>query len=220
MSEEGRIDNDRINYVIDSRASLVEYLPLNAATMDKPAPGWAPPLDEQDATGAVEWRKFASRHKASDLRLQFDRETCRVQLRLDGVLVSVGELPGEAAARILGQVKYLAKLKTYVGRSRKDGRIAGADVGLASDVRVSCRRSPAKSWCCGCFTGGSAAFGQLGFRLVHDAGATVGHPVGMILLTGRLAATRPPPFTHCCSAPGGIGQGQQPRSRQRCLEAQ
>ena len=32
---------------------------------DKPAPGWATPLDEQDAAGAVEWLlQFASRYKA------------------------------------------------------------------------------------------------------------------------------------------------------------
>ena len=32
---------------------------------DKPALGWAPPLDEQDATGAMEWLlQFASLYKA------------------------------------------------------------------------------------------------------------------------------------------------------------
>ena len=89
---------------------MVEHRPVMQPLSDKPAPGWAPPLDEQDATGAVEWLlQFASRHKASDVHLQLDRETCPVQLRLDGVLVSVGELPGEAAARILGRVKYLVE---------------------------------------------------------------------------------------------------------------
>ena len=32
---------------------------------DKLAPGWAPPLDDQDTTGAVEWLlQFVSRYKA------------------------------------------------------------------------------------------------------------------------------------------------------------
>ena len=40
---------------------------LMQTLLDKPVPGWASPLDEQDATGAVEWLlKFASRHKAND----------------------------------------------------------------------------------------------------------------------------------------------------------
>ena len=59
---------------------MVEHFPVMQPLSDKPAPGWAPPLDEQDATGAVEWLlQFASRHKASDVHLQLDRETCPVQ---------------------------------------------------------------------------------------------------------------------------------------------
>ena len=62
---EGVFDNNKINRVIDSGASLVEYRPAMQPLSDKPAPGWAPPLDEQDATGAVEWLlHFASRYKA------------------------------------------------------------------------------------------------------------------------------------------------------------
>ncbi len=156
---------------------------------DKPAPGWGPPLDEQDATGAVEWLlQFASRHKASDVHLQLDRETCPVQLRLDGVLVSVGELPGEAAARILGRVKYLAKLKTYVESLPQDGRIAGADVGLASDVRVSTYPAVTgeKLVLRLFYEADQLTFGQLGFP--SEVHATLEQQLairsGMILLTG------------------------------------
>jgi type II secretory ATPase GspE/PulE/Tfp pilus assembly ATPase PilB-like protein len=99
---------------------------------------WAPPLDGQDATAAVEWLlQFATRHQASDVHLHMDRDGCRVQFRLDGVLTHVGTLPAEAAKLILGRVKYLAKLKTYVESLPQDGRIAGDEVGLFSDVRVS-----------------------------------------------------------------------------------
>ena len=99
---------------------------------------WAPPLDGQDATAAVEWLlQFATRHQASDVHLHMDRDGCRVQFRLDGVLTHVGTLPAEAAKLILGRVKYLAKLKTYVESLPQDGRIAADEVGLASDVRVS-----------------------------------------------------------------------------------
>ena len=157
--------------------------------LDKPAPGWAPPIDEQDATGAVEWMlKFASRHKASDVHLQLDRETCRVQLRLDGVLVSVGELQGEAAARILGRVKYLAKLKTYVESLPQDGRISGGEVGLASDVRVSTYPAVTgeKLVLRLFYEADQMKFGQLGFP--SEVNATLEQQLairsGMILLTG------------------------------------
>ena len=99
---------------------------------------WAPPLERQDATAAVEWLlQFATRHQASDVHLHMDRDGCRVQFRLDGVLTHVGTLPIEAAKLVLGRVKYLAKLKTYVESLPQDGRIAGDEVGLSSDVRVS-----------------------------------------------------------------------------------
>ena len=95
---------------------------------------WAPPLEGQDATAAIEWLlKFATRHQASDVHLHMGR----VQFRLDGVLTNVGTLPAEAAKLVLGRVKYLAKLKTYVESLPQDGRIAADEVGLASDVRVS-----------------------------------------------------------------------------------
>ena len=157
--------------------------------LDKPAPGWAPPLDEQDATGAVEWLlQFAFRHKASDVHLQLDRETCRVQLRLDGVLVSVGELPGDAAARILGRVKYLAKLKTYVESLPQDGRIAGGEVGLTSDVRVSTYPAVTgeKLVLRLFYEADQLKFDQLGFP--SEVNATLEQQLsirsGMILLTG------------------------------------
>ncbi|MBT7909386.1 MAG: Flp pilus assembly complex ATPase component TadA, partial [Verrucomicrobia bacterium] len=99
---------------------------------------WAPPLEGQDATAAVEWLlQFATRHQASDVHLHMDRDGCRVQFRLDGVLTNVGTLPIEAAKLVLGRVKYLAKLKTYVESLPQDGRIAADEVALGSDVRVS-----------------------------------------------------------------------------------
>ena len=99
---------------------------------------WAPPLEGQDATAAVEWLlQFATRHQASDVHLHMDRGGCRVQFRLDGVLTQVGTLPIEAGKLVLGRVKYLAKLKTYVESLPQDGRITADEVGLASDVRVS-----------------------------------------------------------------------------------
>ena len=119
--------------------------------------------------------------------------------KLDGVLVSVGELPGEAAARILGRVKYLAKLKTYVESLPQDGRIAGGEVGLASDVRVSTYPAVTgeKLVLRLFYEADQLKFGQLGFPSeVHDAGATVGHPVRDDSARPARLAARPPPFAH------------------------
>ena len=157
--------------------------------IDKPASGWAPPLDGQDATGAVEWLlQFAARHRASDVHMQLDREMCQVQLRLDGVLVPVGELPTDAAVRILGRVKYLAKLKTYVESLPQDGRIAGVEVGLGSDVRVSTYPAVTgeKLVMRLLYEGDQLKFGQLGFPAeVHDVlERQLKILSGVILLTG------------------------------------
>ena len=161
-------------------------MPLNPNT---PSHGWAPPIEEQDATAAVEWLlQFAARHRASDVHLQMEREGSRVQFRLDGVLAQVGALPSEAAKMILGRVKFLAKLKTYVESLPQDGRIAGSEVGLPSDVRVSTYPAVTgeKLVLRLFYEGDQLTFGELGFPAeVRDA---LEHQLtvrsGMILLTG------------------------------------
>ena len=137
----------------------------------------------------MEWLlQFAARHEASDVHLQMEWEGCRVQFRLDGVLTQVGALPLEAAKMILGRVKFLAKLKTYVESLPQDGRIAGAEVGLQSDVRVSTYPAVTgeKLVLRLFYKGDQLAFGELGFPAeVRDA---LEHQLtvqaGMILLTG------------------------------------
>ena len=151
--------------------------------------GWAPPLESNDATAAVEWLlKFAASHRASDIHLQMESKACRVQLRLDGVLTQIGTLPDEAAKLILGRVKYLAKLKTYVESLPQDGRIAGGDVGLASDVRVSTYPAVTgeKLVMRLFYEGDQLAFDQLGFppEVQNVLENQLGIRSGMILLTG------------------------------------
>ena len=153
------------------------------------AQGWAPPLEGNDATAAVEWLlKFAARHRASDIHLQIEREACRVQLRLDGVLTQIGALPDEAAKLILGRVKYLAKLKTYVESLPQDGRITGSEVDLSSDVRVSTYPAVTgeKLVMRLFYEGDQLAFDQLGFP--PEVQNVLEHQLairsGMILLTG------------------------------------
>jgi type II secretory ATPase GspE/PulE/Tfp pilus assembly ATPase PilB-like protein len=74
---------------------------------------------------------------ASDLHLQMGPESAQVSFRLDGVLTPVAELPLELAERVIGRIKYLARLKTYQESLPQDGRIDKAALQARSDIRVA-----------------------------------------------------------------------------------
>ncbi|MBL9172455.1 MAG: Flp pilus assembly complex ATPase component TadA [Verrucomicrobiales bacterium] len=74
---------------------------------------------------------------ASDLHLQVGPNGADLSLRLDGVLVPWRTVPGELGRRLLGRIKYLAKLQTYQDALPQDGRIERADLGARCDVRVA-----------------------------------------------------------------------------------
>jgi general secretion pathway protein E len=74
---------------------------------------------------------------ASDIHLQMTGKSARVSLRLDGVLVPVPDLPDDVAERVVGRIKFLARLKTYQDSLPQDGRIERGDVGAGNDIRVA-----------------------------------------------------------------------------------
>jgi type II secretory ATPase GspE/PulE/Tfp pilus assembly ATPase PilB-like protein len=74
---------------------------------------------------------------ASDIHLQMTGAIARVAFRLDGVMTPTREIGTGVAERLLGRVKYLARLKTYQESLPQDGRIDAAEIGARSDVRVS-----------------------------------------------------------------------------------
>lgn len=74
---------------------------------------------------------------ASDIHLQSGRELLEVSFRLDGVLQPVESLAGELGVRVLGRIKYLARLKTYQDQLPQDGRIERADLNCPADIRVA-----------------------------------------------------------------------------------
>jgi len=49
---------------------------------------------------------------ASDIHLQMAGKLVQVAFRLDGVITPVSELSPEVAERVLGRIKFLARLKT------------------------------------------------------------------------------------------------------------
>ncbi len=74
---------------------------------------------------------------ASDIHLQMTGSIAQIFLRLDGVMVPHGSLPGEIADRVFGRIKFLARLKTYQESLPQDGRIDKTEVGAQNDLRVA-----------------------------------------------------------------------------------
>lgn len=79
----------------------------------------------------------AEKAGASDIHLQMVNGTTRVSFRLDGRMTPITEIEAELAERILGRVKYLARLKTYQDSLPQDGRIDRKDLSSRQDVRVA-----------------------------------------------------------------------------------
>ncbi|MFM1944878.1 MAG: hypothetical protein RI897_3860 [Verrucomicrobiota bacterium] len=75
--------------------------------------------------------------RASDVHLQTEVGGVRVAFRLDGRMTGAGEYSVELGERVMGRIKYLARLKTYEDALPQDGRIAGGELGVAGDIRVS-----------------------------------------------------------------------------------
>lgn len=95
-------------------------------------------LEPGDATATLEELvQRAEQARASDIHLHIRGAMAEVAFRLDGVITPIKELPAEIAERILGRIKYLARLKTYQDSLPQDGRIDRHDVGATNDIRVA-----------------------------------------------------------------------------------
>jgi len=79
----------------------------------------------------------AERAGASDIHLQMNQPEAEVHFRLDGVLTPVPPIPFALAERVVGRIKYLARLKTYQESLPQDGRINRQDLNAQTDLRVS-----------------------------------------------------------------------------------
>jgi type II secretory ATPase GspE/PulE/Tfp pilus assembly ATPase PilB-like protein len=79
----------------------------------------------------------AEKARASDVHLQMTGDATSVVFRLDGVMVPGTSLARDAAERLFGRIKYLARLKTYQESLPQDGRIEKSLVGSLCDIRVA-----------------------------------------------------------------------------------
>lgn len=75
--------------------------------------------------------------RASDVHIHRRGAEADVALRIDGVLVPVEPLAAGVAERVVGRIKYLAKLQTWQDSLPQDGRIDHGSVAASQDVRVS-----------------------------------------------------------------------------------
>jgi len=73
----------------------------------------------------------------SDIHIQMFGPRAQVAFRLDGVMTPAFELADGLAERVVGRIKYLAKLKTYQQSLPQDGRIDKGNIGAQSDIRVA-----------------------------------------------------------------------------------
>lgn len=79
----------------------------------------------------------AEKAGASDIHLQLAGKEVHIAFRLDGVITPIRSFADPLAERILGRIKFLARLKTYQDSLPQDGRIEKADLAIDHDVRVA-----------------------------------------------------------------------------------
>ncbi len=79
----------------------------------------------------------AERAGASDIHLQMRDGAAHVSFRLDGLMTETQGLSAEAAERVFGRIKFLARLKTYQESLPQDGRIERAEIHAQNDIRVA-----------------------------------------------------------------------------------
>lgn len=105
--------------------------------MNQPLPQTADSTAVDAPRSLVELVAAAVQARASDLHIHRRGAVAEVAFRVDGVLVPVRTLPEGLAERVLGRIKYLARLQTWQDAVPQDGRIDRAELGVAQDVRVA-----------------------------------------------------------------------------------
>ena len=79
----------------------------------------------------------AERAHASDIHLQMRDGAAQVSFRLDGLMTPTKEIGADAAERVFGRIKFLARLKTYQESLPQDGRIERKEIHSQNDIRVA-----------------------------------------------------------------------------------
>ncbi|HEX4342169.1 MAG TPA: GspE/PulE family protein [Verrucomicrobiae bacterium] len=98
-----------------------------------------PEIDEADNAPLIleELVQRAERAGASDVHLQMRGRSAEVSFRVDGVIAPITTLSEAVAERVVGRIKFLARLKTYQDSLPQDGRIDSNTAGNRQDIRVA-----------------------------------------------------------------------------------
>jgi type II secretory ATPase GspE/PulE/Tfp pilus assembly ATPase PilB-like protein len=125
---------------------------------------------------------------ASDIHLQMRGKVAEVSFRLDGVLTPFTTLVEGLAERVVGRIKYLAKLQTWQESLPQDGRIDRQAISTKHDARVATYPTvTGEKIVLRLFTTtGVKALAELGFDDATRAALErfLRRPAGMLLLTG------------------------------------
>jgi general secretion pathway protein E len=110
---------------------------LNLATSGRHSGSVSETLGTEAPRIVAELLQRAETVGASDIHLQTTPEGLEVAFRLDGLLTRVESFESALAERLLGRIKYLAKLQTWQESSPQDGRIGRDEAGTRTDIRVA-----------------------------------------------------------------------------------
>ena len=145
---------------------------------------------------------------ASDLHLHAQPGGTVVCYRLDGVMTPAATLPAELGERLLGRVKFLARLKTYQESLPQDGRIDKAALKAQSDIRVSTYPTVTGEKVVLRFfnTAVARGLGELGFptEAQIELERFLAQTTGMMLLTGPAGSGKTTTIYACLRC---LGQG-------------
>ncbi len=83
-----------------------------------------PDANDQHVVKIVDWLlQYAFEQRASDIHIEPRRETTHIRFRIDGVLHSVYEFPGQVGVAVTSRLKILGRLNVAEKRRPQDGRI-------------------------------------------------------------------------------------------------
>jgi general secretion pathway protein E len=83
-----------------------------------------PDANDQHIVSVVDWLlQYAFEQRASDIHIEPRRDVGNVRFRIDGVLHSVYELPGQVCAAVSSRIKILGRMDVAEKRRPQDGRL-------------------------------------------------------------------------------------------------
>jgi len=147
--------------------------------------------NDQHVVHIVDWLlQYAFEQRASDIHLEPRRESGNVRFRIDGVLHQVYQIPAPVLGAITSRVKVLGRMDVVEKRRPQDGRIKTMTPG-GDEVELRLSTMPTafgEKMVMRIFNPDVLVkdFKELGFNdaEVQRWNAMVGHPYGIILVTG------------------------------------